>query len=129
MTVTPLLQPSAGRSRVQAAAELIQQGLRQLWAEERERAERQRSFRVAPFSEREQALINKAELRRIKQQHLISIDRRWFWSLVSEVQDEWREQADQAQKRGEASRVGQLADRLDRLAGELEKIQEREAGR
>jgi hypothetical protein len=76
------VKPSAGRSRVQTAAELIQQGLRQLWAEERERADRQRSFRVAPFSEREQAAIRQAELRRIKQEHLMSVNRARFLELL-----------------------------------------------
>jgi hypothetical protein len=129
MTVTPLLQPSAGRSRVQAAAELIQQGLRQLWAEERERAERQRSFRVAPFSEREQALINKAEARRIKQQHMISVDRAWFWNFSAEALDALRELAAEAKKHGQQMRADSIESRVDAACQQLDRLQQREAAR
>jgi hypothetical protein len=109
------VKPSAGRSRVQTAAELIQQGLRQLWAEERERADRQRSFRVAPFSEREQAAIRQAELRRIKQEHLMSVNRARFWSFSVEALDAMRAQGIEA--------------RVDEICGRLDQLQKREAGR
>jgi hypothetical protein len=129
MSVTPLLQPSAGRSRVQAAVELINQGLRQLHAEQREREERARSFKVAPYSEREQALINKAEARRIKQQHMISVDRKWFWDFCAAALDIAREAAAEARKRGEQGRADSIEGRIDAACERLDKLQQREADR
>jgi hypothetical protein len=123
------VKPSAGRSRVQTAAELIQQGLRQLWAEERERADRQRSFRVAPFSEREQAAIRQAELRRIKQEHLMSVNRARFWSFSVEALDAMRELAAEAKKHGQQMRAQGIEARVDEICGRLDQLQKREAGR
>jgi hypothetical protein len=129
MTVTPLLQPSAGRSRVDTAVELMNQAQRLLWAEQREREKRRREFKVAPYSEREQALINKAEARRIKQQHMISVDRAWFWNFSAEALDALRELAAEAKKHGQQMRADSIESRVDAACQQLDRLQQREAAR
>jgi hypothetical protein len=121
--------PSPGQSRVQEAARLLQAALLELRREERERAERQKNFKVRPYSEREQALINKAEARRIKQAHLLSVSRAWFWDFCGQMLDIAREAAAEARKRGEQSRAASIDARIDAACERVDRLQQREAAR
>jgi hypothetical protein len=127
LATTPLLQPSAGRSRVETAVELMNQAQRLLRAEELERAERQRNFKVTPFDEREKAAIRKAELRRIKQEHMLSVDRRWFWDFANDALDTMREASSEAKRKGEQMRAQAIDARIDAACVQLEAVQKRAA--
>jgi hypothetical protein len=128
LAATPLLQPSAGRSRVETAAELIQQGLRQLWAEQREREKRQREFKVE-YDERTKAAIAKAQLRVLKQQHMLSVDRRWFWNFTNEMLELLRQVAADARRRGEAADANIIERVINDACEQLERIQRKDAAR
>jgi hypothetical protein len=127
LATTPLLQPSAGRSRAETAVELMNQAQRLLRAEELERAERQRNFKVTPFDEREKAAIRKAELRRIKQEHMLSVDRRWFWDFANDALDTMREASSEAKRKGEQMRAQAIDARIDAACVQLEAVQKRAA--
>jgi hypothetical protein len=123
-----VIPQTPGRSRMEEAARLIQQALLELHREGRERAERAKNFKVK-YSEREKLVIAKAKARMATKEARIEVNRRWFWSTMNGVLEDWREQADAAQKRGERLRADQLEDAITRLADELQKISTKEAAR
>jgi hypothetical protein len=129
LSTTPLLQPSAGRSRVQTAVDLIDQGLRQLWAEERERAERQRNFKVKPFTEHEADRIRKAQAQAIIREHQVHVNKDWFFAFVDDALDALGVQAKAARADGKRAFADQIEDRAAILAAECEKIRQRQGGK
>jgi hypothetical protein len=127
LATTPLLQPSHGKSRIEIATELINQGLRQLWAEQREVEQRRREFKVTPFDERENTLIRKAEAREIVRQHQVHVNRDWFLEFAHDGLDGMRAQEAEARKSGQLAFANQLERRIGGLVDELERIRERSA--
>jgi hypothetical protein len=127
MSLTTLLQPTAGKSRVQNAVARLQEAMNELYLEQSERAERQKNFQVKPLSEREKVAIDKAKVRAIKQQHMLSVDRKWFWSFTAEMVDMLRDMAADLRKRGERGQANAIEARVDAVCLELEKIQQRSA--
>ena len=129
LSTTPLLQPSAGRSRVQVAAELLDQALRQLWADAREREERQRNFKVREFDERQRKVIAKAQAQAIIREHQVHVNRDWFFAFAQDAVDALGAQAKAARADGKRAFADQIEDRAATLAAECEKIRQRQGGK
>jgi hypothetical protein len=121
--------PSPGQSRVQEAARLLQAALSELRKEEREREERRRAWKPRAFSDREQEAIRKAELRAIKEQHLIKLNRTWFWSFANGMIDTLQQVAADAKKRGATADARTIGRVIDEVCGQLEKIQAKEVAK
>ena len=129
LSSTPLLQPTADRSRVQTAVELIDQGLRQLWAEHRERENRQRNFKVEPLSEKGKAAVARAQARAIIYASQVHVNRDWFFAFVADALDALDAMAKAARADGKKGFANQIDDRAATLAAECEKIRQRQGGK
>jgi hypothetical protein len=93
-----LAPPDTGQSRITATEELLRQAMVLLHREQRDREKRQREFAVRPFDEREKAVIRRAELQRIREQHLIKLNRSWFWDTMNATLDDLRSAATAVRK-------------------------------
>jgi hypothetical protein len=127
MTLAVLAPPDTGQSRITAAEELLRQAMVLLHREQRDREKRQRQFTIRPFDEREKAAMRRAELQRIKQEHMISVDRRWFWDFANAALDEMRSASHEAKKHGEQMRAQGIDATVDMLCEQLDLIQQRQA--
>jgi hypothetical protein len=117
---------SPGRQKAREAARLLQQALDALYEEDRARAEA-RARRDAEVDAKAKTHVDRARLRALKQQHMLSVDRKWFWDSHNETLDLLRAIAADAQKRGETSDARMVERHIDGMCTALEKIQAKEA--
>jgi hypothetical protein len=125
----PLRLPvSPGRRKLAEAARLLQQGLTELYQEERTKADaRESAWRETEA--KAQRRVQLAAARQATANLRIEVDRKWFWSFNNETLDLLRAVAADAKKRGETS-DGQMVERhIDGMVEQLERIQKKEAAR
>lgn len=120
------LPPSPARARVAAAAAALQHAIDALYEEDKERAA-QRERASAESAARAKRLALMAEARNATRHLRVEVDRRWFWNFANEVMDDLHQQANEARGAGQRMRVTQLANRIEALGNELDKIQKRQA--
>jgi hypothetical protein len=128
LATTPLLQPSAGPSRVETAAELMQQALRQLWAEDRERAADRERARKATDARAKKFLLL-AQAKRATREMRVVVPAKFFWDFCAEGLDAMRELANEAKQHGQQMRAQAIENRIDAACAQLDRIQQREASR
>jgi hypothetical protein len=114
MTLATLHQPSAARSRVEYAAELLRAALTELHGAAREEdRERERAALDAQAAER----ARRAEAETRRRSRTITLDRGW----AEKFGDGLREVAHAVSRRGERSHADQLGRLIEALREELEK--------
>jgi hypothetical protein len=119
------LPRSPGRLKVAEAARLLQQALDALYEEDRARAEA-RARRDEEMDARAKTHVDRARVRALKQQHMLSVDRKWFWDSHNETLDLLRAIAADARKRGEQGDARMIERHIGDMCAELEKIQAKE---
>ena len=125
----PLLAPSPGRTRVQLAAELVQDAWRQLLAAEREEAaareRREREFSARAVDARRSAAMKRAETMAALYKSQVHVNAKWFFEFAHDAVDGMTAQMRAARENKQLAFANQLEKRIGELVDKLNEIHAR----
>jgi hypothetical protein len=124
----PELRRSPGRAKVMSAVQQLQDSVSLLHAclraeQARERREAVRRRTDADLECRNKERSAAAAARIAMREQMVSVDRKWFWSFMNELLDEWRAASSEARTNRDQAGADQIDRRVDALCAQLEKVQ------